>query len=239
MTSSLNVAGATTLASLQANGVTMAPTGQINWGANTSMKMLALFDGIGVPTDPTRHDYLGLGVSSGTMRYHVHNTLVDHVFFAATSATTSKEVLRVKGNGSGIMLPTTGGTATPLGYYEEYDHLTTFTGPNTSPVLTLKITRIGRLVTVLLPGHWAPSTVSASYNMTTPFPARFRHNMVPIIPLVVPLMVASAGVYTSSMGIFAADGTVQIYGKPSDGNFPVSGVSAGAGWQTSTISWTI
>jgi hypothetical protein len=230
-TSNLNVAGSTTL-----NGMTMSPNGQINWGANTSAKMVALFDGIGVPTDNTRHDYLGLGVSGSTMRYHVHATTADHVFFAATGATTSNEVLRVKGNGSGIMLPTTGGTATPFGYYEEYDHVTTFTGPNTSPSLTLKITRIGRQVHCLLPSHWAPSTVSTAFFMTVPFPARFRHNMSPVL---VPLIVTHSGVYTTSMGLFSADGTVQICATPPNGSFPVSGHSSGAGWHTSTISWTV
>lgn len=46
------------------------------------------------------HQFMGLGVNSGLMRYQVPFTTNDHVFFAGTSAASSTELMRIKGNGS-------------------------------------------------------------------------------------------------------------------------------------------
>jgi hypothetical protein len=253
-TSNLNVAGATTLASLQVNDWVYCPG--VRSESDVAARNLTPAT-IGAPSQPSPNLNLlgsfynsttGNKIASYTMNIDPVTVNADPIetklSFKATNDSVSvakTEMASLTSGGKlnlsgGLLLPTTGGTPSLLNHYEEYDHVTTFTGPNTSPSLTLKITRIGRQVHCLLPSHWAPSTVSTAFFMAVPFPARFRHNMS---PLVVPLIVTHAGVYTSSMGLFSADGTVQICATPPNGSFPVSGHSQGAGWHTSTISWTI
>ncbi|WP_329805171.1 tail fiber domain-containing protein [Flavobacterium facile] len=45
------------------------------------------------------HQFFGLGINSNILRYQVSTTTNNHVFYAATSATTSNELMRVQGNG--------------------------------------------------------------------------------------------------------------------------------------------
>ena len=70
----------------------------INMNNQSQNKMLALYDG-GVATDQTRHDYIGLGNSFRNFRFHSVDTLTDFAYFAATSATASNELFRIKGTG--------------------------------------------------------------------------------------------------------------------------------------------
>lgn len=46
------------------------------------------------------NQFTGFGVNSGIFRYQAATTLVDHVFYAGTSASNSSELLRVKGTGN-------------------------------------------------------------------------------------------------------------------------------------------
>jgi hypothetical protein len=46
------------------------------------------------------NQYYGFGINGGTLRYQVADEVADHAFFAGTSSTTSKELLRIKGNGA-------------------------------------------------------------------------------------------------------------------------------------------
>lgn len=57
-------------------------------------KKLVLYDTIG-----NTHQFLGLGVNGGTLRYQVSALTDNHIFYAATSATTSDEVMRISGKG--------------------------------------------------------------------------------------------------------------------------------------------
>ncbi len=52
------------------------------------------------PQTPTGLQYDGFGLELPYMRYQVYTTAVDHAFFAATSATTSNELMRIKGDGN-------------------------------------------------------------------------------------------------------------------------------------------
>lgn len=45
------------------------------------------------------HQFIGLGVNPNILRYQVSSVSTDHIFYAATSATSSNELLRIRGNG--------------------------------------------------------------------------------------------------------------------------------------------
>ena len=54
------------------------------------------------------HQFFGLGINSGLMRYQVADVVNNHVFYAGVTTNTSNELMRIQGNGNvGI------GTATP------------------------------------------------------------------------------------------------------------------------------
>ena len=46
------------------------------------------------------HQYQGFGTNAATFRYQLENTTSSHVFYAATSTTTSNELVRIMGNGN-------------------------------------------------------------------------------------------------------------------------------------------
>lgn len=106
-----------------------------------------------IGADDNENQYYGFGVNSNILRYQVYNTSADHVFYASTSTTTSNELFRVKGAG-GITLPTTGGTASVLNYYQEYAVSTFIDGgwnsPSNKVAVNLRATRIGRNVTMYI-----------------------------------------------------------------------------------------
>lgn len=76
---------------------------------------------------------------------------------------------------NGISLRTTGGTATPLNYYEEYVAPISFSGPWASPMTrNINLTRIGRMVTLKIDSIFQIGAVAAG--ITTPagsIPTRF------------------------------------------------------------------
>ena len=45
------------------------------------------------------HEFLGLGINSATLRYQISDQNDSHVFYAATSSTTSNELMRIHGSG--------------------------------------------------------------------------------------------------------------------------------------------
>ncbi|MFV8358503.1 hypothetical protein ACNQGB_20270, partial [Flavobacterium sp. XS1P32] len=61
---------------------------------NTINKKIGLFDWSG-----NDHQFYGFGVNAYQLRYQVDGVGSNHVFWAATSATTSNELMRITGNG--------------------------------------------------------------------------------------------------------------------------------------------
>lgn len=49
------------------------------------------------------HQYYGLGINPNIMRYQVDALASAHVFYAATSSTTSNELMRIRGNGNVVV----------------------------------------------------------------------------------------------------------------------------------------
>ena len=46
------------------------------------------------------HQFYGLGINAGSLRYQVSNLAAFHIFYAGASASTSNEIMRIGGNGS-------------------------------------------------------------------------------------------------------------------------------------------
>jgi hypothetical protein len=110
----------------------------------------------------------------------------------------------VNANFSGnITLPTSGGTASNLNYYEEYTESHAVSGAF-SDTSTLQIVRIGKQVTINVPGYSGTASGSSNtYGSSTPIPSRFR----PVGSHTFQLVTYQAGAATSS-DIFT--GVVQI-----------------------------
>lgn len=77
----------------------------------------------------------------------------------------------------GIMLPTTGGTATLLSYYEELTTTISISGAWASAVtMGVKFTRVGSQVTMITDGDYLQNGFSMNNLVSTAIPARFRFN---------------------------------------------------------------
>lgn len=75
---------------------TNAPLAPLQFSNGLGNKKIVLYDASG-----NDHQFFGFGVNvDGTLRYQVNQNSSDHVFYAATSASTSSELFRVKGNGN-------------------------------------------------------------------------------------------------------------------------------------------
>jgi hypothetical protein len=57
------------------------------------------------------NEFYGFGVNANLLRYQVWNTAADHVFYAGQDASTSNELMRVKGTGN-VGIGTSNPTAT-------------------------------------------------------------------------------------------------------------------------------
>jgi hypothetical protein len=130
--------------------------------------------------------------------------------------------------GTGIVLPTSGGTGATLDYYETLAHSTNFQGPFTTPIAgTINISRIGNIVTASSNANYSgASNASLAITIATALPARFRpsNNSVyftiftdsgSTIPTGAIANVSTAGVMTfySNTGAdpYPGSGTVVLY----------------------------
>ena len=169
------------------------------------------------------HQYYGLGINSNTFRYQALASTADHVFYVGASTTTSTEIFRVKGTG-GIQLPTTGGTAASLNYYESTTHKTTFTCNGvTSGALVIAVERIGNLVSLRIPPLSMTFSAAGSINANTILLARWR----PATTTQTPAIVQDNGLNIFGRIQNGVGGSIVIGANAAGGNF-----SAGTiGWQ--------
>lgn len=82
---------------------TDSPHALLQLGNTISNRKMVLYE-----SSNNEHEYLGFGINAGMLRYQVANANDNHVFFSGINSTSSKELMRITGNGDvGI------GTTTP------------------------------------------------------------------------------------------------------------------------------
>ena len=74
---------------------TSSPNAPLQFSNTITNRKIVLY-----ASDNDDHQFFGLGVNEGVLRYQVGANTNDHVFYAGTSATTSNELMRIKGNGN-------------------------------------------------------------------------------------------------------------------------------------------
>jgi len=126
---------------------TLTPNCELQLGQSASNRKIVLFEGAN-----NDHQFYGFGINTSTLRYQVDNIGADHIWYAATSATTSNELMRIKGNGRlGI------GTTNPL------------TTLDINGSLSLKTVRVATAgYTTLITDHTIHLVAGASGTFTIP-----------------------------------------------------------------------
>jgi hypothetical protein len=76
---------------------TTLPRGKIDCSATFRNRIVILYQANEATSD---HKYIGFGVNSSALRYQVDHIGSSHIFYSATSETTSTELMRINGNGN-------------------------------------------------------------------------------------------------------------------------------------------
>lgn len=126
---------------------------------------------------------------------------------------------------SGVVLPTTGGTATALTYYEETTHATRWAIPGGAFTAsqTFRITRTGNTVVLNFPQFNATPTANGTYSIETAIPARFR----PARDLAFVIQVRVGSPAAFGLLILTTGGAITFYAGPSGSDVFTSGVLSG------------
>jgi hypothetical protein len=86
--------------------LTLKSNGNVGIGINNSNAPLQFSNGAGnrkivlYDVNNNDHQFYGLGINSGILRYQTAGSDADHIFFSGITATTSQELMRIKGNGN-------------------------------------------------------------------------------------------------------------------------------------------
>lgn len=75
-------------------GGSNSPNSALQFGNIIANRRVTLWE-----TTNNDHQFYGFGINSSVLRYQVDSTATSHVFYAATSSTTSNELFRISGNG--------------------------------------------------------------------------------------------------------------------------------------------
>jgi hypothetical protein len=79
-----------------------APHGRIHFDNTLENRKIILYE-----TANNLFQFMGFGVTSGVLEYHVNATASEHLFYAAASSSSRNELFRIKGDGS-VSVPDTG-----------------------------------------------------------------------------------------------------------------------------------
>lgn len=71
------------------------PNAPLQFSNGIANRKIVLYD-----TNNNDHQYYGFGINGGTLRYQTDAVAADHAFFAGINASTSAELVRIKGNGN-------------------------------------------------------------------------------------------------------------------------------------------
>ena len=87
-------------------GITIAPNGNVGFGISNSNAPLQ-FSNVALnrkivlyESANNDHQFYGFGINGSALRYQTSGSVDDHVFFSGINSTSSKELLRIKGNGN-------------------------------------------------------------------------------------------------------------------------------------------
>jgi predicted nucleic acid-binding Zn-ribbon protein len=133
----------------------------------------------------------GLGVNSGEFRFQVSSGTDKWRFAAGSSSSTEQVSADLSAAGlltlsAGLVLPTAGGTATSLTYFEEYKNTGfNFFGPIGIVPITVRVTRTGKTIVVTVASLQAPGNTTPSVILSDALPARFWPATTIRIPLIV------------------------------------------------------
>lgn len=124
----------------------------------------------------------------------------------------------------GINLPTTGGTASTLDYYEETTFTTSLTGAVTGSV-TMTIRKIGKLIMIEIPTITISATSTDTIRTVTGLPSRFLNNS--LSPVFISLPVLNNGVDAIGSGEIdsLSSGTFTWWGGAHGTNFTSGGLA--------------
>jgi len=134
--------------------------------------------------------------------------------------------------GSGIFLPTTGGTASKFGYYEEYSASITCSGVwAASHTGTIRIVKVGAAVTCIMPSITAAFSSTGHITCSNAVPVR----MTVTVDIFQPANVLDGSSNANGEFLLDTSGNLSFYNSISGGSFSTGGNS---GINQFTASWT-
>jgi hypothetical protein len=125
----------------------------------------------------------------------------------------------------GLVLPTSGGTASNLNYYEEASHISKWNipGGSTTADQIFRITRCGNVVVINFPAFNATPTANGFFTSQTAVPARFR----PVRDSAFPIQVRDGAPAKFGVCIMSTAGVISFYAGPSGSDVFASGTLSG------------